>query len=495
MGLILASMGVCTFHTKDLHPISVPTTNPLLNDSMSNYLHYSRTAPVHILVRDPVEQRVIVDIKLSLALTEPILAFSQQLAVGGRVLWASGCILPGQDPRGGEKVCQDMVVLESVRGVIFACEFDGHGPGGEAVVAHCRSFVTSYFFSHIDSAAKTPQEFLISCNEECDQSLNASVNCQSAGCTAVMMVYHKGEMHFSGVGDSRAMLATAAPPANVKVSQPARGDDKELLEGIKLRRSVTIGHTFAAVQMTQDQKPEDPAELQRIREAGGVVMRLEDERGRRVGPYRVWKVEGMYPGIAMSRSLGDAVAHEIGIISTPIISSHRETPEMDFFLVLASDGVWDVMENQEVCDFVEAYRHKAVRNCDSPNFRDPVQPDNVTIAQLLCEEARARWLLVVEAEDVNIDDISCVILELQTSGERKRRAPSRVVARPKETEDVPGLEKTVRHRTTHGADPKRDPVSPLLSPQVTVRELETSGDSKATINDPRRSSVSQFSLP
>ena len=487
-------MGVCTFHTKDLRPISVPVPNPLLNDSVSNFLHYNRTALVHILVTDPVEQRVVVDLKLPLALTEPVLAFSQQIAVGGRMLWASGCILPGQDPRGGEKVCQDMVVLESVRGVIFACEFDGHGPGGELVVAHCRSFVTSYFFAHVDSAAKTPEDFLTSCNEECDLSLNANVDCQSAGCTAVMMVYHKGEMHFSGVGDSRAMLATAAPPANAKVSQPARGDDKELLEGIKLRRSVTIGQAFSAVQMTQDQKPEDPTELQRIREAGGVVMRLEDERGRRVGPYRVWKVEGMYPGIAMSRSLGDAVAHEIGVISTPIVSSHKETPEMDFFVVLASDGVWDVMENQEVCDFVEAYRHKALRSCDRPIFHDPVQPDAVTIAQLLCEEARARWLMVVAAEDVNIDDISCIILELQISGERKRRAPNRVFAKHRETEDVPGLEKTVRTRTTHGADPKRDPISPLLSPQATVRELETSGDSKATISDPRRSSVSQFNL-
>ena len=487
-------MGVCTARSKSEQPISIPGSHQPLNDSMINCLHFSRCANLHIFVSDPIDQRVIQNVSLPIILTEPLVAFSQQIATNGRVMWAAGCILPGQDPHGGEKVCQDMVVLETLKGVILGCVFDGHGPGGEAIVAHCRSFVTSYFYSHIDTAIQSPDDFLTSCNEECDRSLNANVPCQNAGCTAVMFLYHKGDIRFSCVGDSRAMLATAAPPPDVKTSQPARGDDKQLLEGIKLRRSVTLGQTFKAVQMTQDHKPEDPGELKRIREMGGVVMRLEDERGRRVGPYRVWKVEGMYPGLAMSRSLGDTLAHEIGVSSTPIISSHTETPEIDFFLVLASDGVWDVMENQEVSDFVEAYRHKAVRNVSAPSFQDIVQPDTVPIAQLLCEEARARWLMVVEAEDVIIDDISCVILELQCSGERKRKAPTRVVSKPKDTEDVPGLDKAVRHRLAYMRDPKRDPVSPLLSHQSTVRELESTGDSHATINDPRRSSVSQFTL-
>jgi serine/threonine protein phosphatase PrpC len=83
----------------------------------------------------------------------------------------------------------------------------------------------------------------------------------------------------------------------------------------------------------------------------------------------------------------------------------------DMFIVAASDGVWDVMENEEVVNFVENYRYQCMKNCDLAN-PGRITPDNVTIAQLLCEEARYRWKYIVEEEDVMIDDISAVILEL-----------------------------------------------------------------------------------
>lgn len=41
-----------------------------------------------------------------------------------------------------------------------------------------------------------------------------------------------------------------------------------------------------------------------------------------------------------------------------------------------------------------------------------ITPLNTNIARLLCEEARVRWLSVVEQEDVPIDDISAVVIEL-----------------------------------------------------------------------------------
>lgn len=58
----------------------------------------------------------------------------------------------------------------------------------------------------------------------------------------------------------------------------------------------------------------------------------------------------------MSRSIGDRIGKECGIISDPVCTNYRLKSGNDFHVVVASDGVWDVMSNQEVVDFVEAHR-------------------------------------------------------------------------------------------------------------------------------------------
>ena len=486
-------MGVCNPSSKAACIITAPAQHQL-NDSTSNLLHFDRVVSIHVQVTHPSTGILRVDRRGTLTLTEPTIAYSSPVTLGNRQLWVSGCVLPGLDTKGGTKVCQDAIAMDTCRGALLLCEMDGHGIGGELVVRHCQTFIINYFRTHIKSALENPVDFLTRLNENCDQNLKESVDCQAAGCTAVITLVYKGVMYFSCIGDSRAMLATSAPPSEVKACQPARGDDKVLLAEIKHRRSVSPETVFSAVQMTQDQKPEDPLELARIREAGGVVMRLEDSTGRRVGPYRVWKVEGMYPGLAMSRSLGDGIAHEIGVISTPIITTHNETQGMDFFVVLASDGVWDVMENQEVSDFVEAYRHKSLRGVAEPKPLPSVQPDTVAIAQLLCEEARARWIHVVEAEDVHIDDISCIILELQVGGEKKRRPPLRTMVPRKDIVDVPGLERAVRHKTAFFVDPVREAYTPLPDTERVTKIGEEESSTGADVQDPRRSSVSLIQI-
>ncbi len=63
--------------------------------------------------------------------------------------------------------------------------------------------------------------------------------------------------------------------------------------------------------------------------------------GNPVGPYRIW-ADDEGPGIAMSRTLGDLQAKKIGLISEPEIQ-HIELNKQDKFIVIGSDGVWDVM--------------------------------------------------------------------------------------------------------------------------------------------------------
>ena len=48
------------------------------------------------------------------------------------------------------------------------------------------------------------------------------------------------------------------------------------------------------------------------------------------------------------RSLGDLMAATVGCTSDPEVTYVTLRPEVDQFLVMASDGVWDVLTNDQV---------------------------------------------------------------------------------------------------------------------------------------------------
>jgi serine/threonine protein phosphatase PrpC len=120
------------------------------------------------------------------------------------------------------------------------------------------------------------------------------------------------------------------------------------------------------------------------------------------------------PGLAMSRSIGDTLGTQLGVIPTPIVTEYKLHAGNDFFIVAGSDGIWDVMENAEVINYVEKYR-KACKKNSSKVCNGKINCSNSCIAQMLWEEARVRWLTIVENEDVMIDDISAIIIELNDS--------------------------------------------------------------------------------
>ena len=139
--------------------------------------------------------------------------------------------------------------------------------------------------------------------------LQSELSNVSSGCTVVScIVSGKGEVVCGNAGDSRCVLS--------------RGG--------------------VAVPLSFDHKPTNTAEMQRIKKAGGYV---EDKR-----------VNG---NLALSRAIGDfsfkqntQVAPEDQAISAkPDIITTQLQPEDDF-LVLACDGIWDCMSNDEVIAFV-----------------------------------------------------------------------------------------------------------------------------------------------
>ena len=144
--------------------------------------------------------------------------------------------------------------------------------------------------------------------------------------------------------------------------------------------------------LTRDHKPSEPDEMERIISSGGKVEAYRDNLGNFVGPERVWKKEGDAPGLAMSRSFGDEVAHTIGVIVNPEINEYQLFNE-DKFIVLASDGIWEFISSEEVVNIVKDY-----------------YLDNDIEGALTClyKEASKRWIM----EEEVIDDITIILVFL-----------------------------------------------------------------------------------
>jgi len=53
----------------------------------------------------------------------------------------------------------------------------------------------------------------------------------------------------------------------------------------------------------------------------------------------------------MSRSLGDRIAHSVGVSSVPEVLEYTLDSD-DKFIVIASDGVWEFISNYEVAQLV-----------------------------------------------------------------------------------------------------------------------------------------------
>lgn len=71
------------------------------------------------------------------------------------------------------------------------------------------------------------------------------------------------------------------------------------------------GDRYQVEDLTCDHKPGLPEERARIEASGGRVFALDYDDGY-VGPERVWLPDRDIPGLAMSRSLGDTIAHSVG---------------------------------------------------------------------------------------------------------------------------------------------------------------------------------------
>ena len=108
-------------------------------------------------------------------------------------------------------------------------------------------------------------------------------------------------------------------------------------------------------------KPDIQSEKDRVLLNGGVIHPYYDELGIFEGPNRVYVKGKTYPGLSLTRSIGDLEAEKIGIISEPDIIIKKKDSTCKY-LVLGSDGLWDVIKPYDVRRIVNPYFLKSDTN-------------------------------------------------------------------------------------------------------------------------------------
>ncbi|KAF2543290.1 hypothetical protein F2Q68_00033285 [Brassica cretica] len=133
------------------------------------------------------------------------------------------------------------------------------------------------------------------------------------------------------------------------------------------------------------------SEEERIKKCRGRVFALRDEPE----VCRVWLPNCDSPGLAMARAFGDFCLKDFGLISVPEVSFRRLT-DKDEFIVLATDGIWDVLSNEEVVKIVAS------------------APSRSSAARALVETAVRAWRHKYPTSKV--DDCAAVCLYLNSNG-------------------------------------------------------------------------------
>ena len=81
---------------------------------------------------------------------------------------------------------------------------------------------------------------------------------------------------------------------------------------------------------------------------------MKDEYGQKAGPYRARARGKDYPGLAMSRSIGDLKGKEIGVVPDPGIMEY-DLCESSKYIIICSDGVWEFLSNEIVTKIGKIY--------------------------------------------------------------------------------------------------------------------------------------------
>lgn len=212
-------------------------------------------------------------------------------------------VVSGQGPR---TYMEDTHVLDmnlGDTGWIFGGVYDGHV--GKEAATYAAENLHKRFLA-VSSRLLSPEDAFM----ETYQAISDELTSQNSGACAANFLIKGRMVFFANVGDSRIIVVA----------------DQDVY------------------QLTVDHRIDDPAERKRIREMGGIISEPYVYKGSR--------------GLMPTRTIGDEYFKTVGIIATPSVGRYAITKN-DHFLIVATDGLFDVMTNREVAKIVQRHSDPA----------------------------------------------------------------------------------------------------------------------------------------
>ncbi|KAL2318118.1 hypothetical protein Fmac_031994 [Flemingia macrophylla] len=229
--------------------------------------------------------------------------------------------------------------------------YDGHG--GAQVAEACRERLHRLVAEEVERSLEWDWEGILEgCFRKMDSEVAGNAALRTVGSTAVVVVIAEAEIVVANCGDCRAVMA--------------RGGE--------------------AIDLSTDHKPDRPDELKRIEEVGGKVIN--------------WNGQRVLGVLATSRSIGDQYLRPY-VISKPEVTVTKRSSK-DEFLIIASDGLWDVMSSEVACQVVRKCLKGQIRRVC--NGVENHQSRSAEAAALLAEIALAKG---------GRDNTSVVVVELR----------------------------------------------------------------------------------
>ena len=319
----------------------------------------------------------------------------EQIILSKKINYIKNCesiSVPGINEQGRKKINQDSYIIErNINGIfnfnIFGV-LDGHGEDGHFV----SQFVSRLIINSIKnnssikkcSTPKQIYEKLVDNGYKIIEKifLNADVQIRkekfdylNSGTTCIIIIQLEDKIICANTGDSRAILVYNKLKEDKNIGNMNK---KDILKNSKI------------FNLSYDCKPELPKERKRIYECGGTVEKALDENDEEEGPFRVYAKGEDYPGLAMSRSIGDINAKKIGVIPNPQFVEYTIKDESKY-MIICSDGVWEFISNEEAMNIANRFY---TRN------------DASGLCQYLYKRSFEYW----KEESIVVDDITAIVV-------------------------------------------------------------------------------------
>jgi serine/threonine protein phosphatase PrpC len=256
------------------------------------------------------------------------------------------------DMPGKRIAMEDAILVKVFRGGALFGVCDGHGDCGRVSEFSAKELTAAF-----EGAMQMSGNWTDKCTDIClavDAKLRQTG--LQGGSTAILALVTPTEIVVANVGDSRCIL--------IQSKKGIIGLEQQM-EEVSLEDYATSSSTSLSIQncvvipLSNDHKPSLAGEKARIEAAGlTVVEERFSENGQEIVIHKVALTETSL--LATSRAFGDfeyKAGHDLtqeqqAVVAVPEVMVHQRNVDADVYLVLACDGIWDVMDNDQVATFV-----------------------------------------------------------------------------------------------------------------------------------------------